>query len=195
MNNVFSGVYDGLTVLVTGHTGFKGSWLTTWLLQLGANVIGYSLEEAPTSPSNFVISDLASSIDLLPTVLRACSISAPADLPGIDLLDEAARRNRTAVFGATYSIHNMTPGRPSETLQYRWCIDGNWKLLLRHHGTDTTRYRTVHQWDTLGERLYELSQDAAEQVNLAQEHPEVVKRLKAQIDRQIPFKAQADGNK
>lgn len=62
MNNVFSGVYDGLTVLVTGHTGFKGSWLTTWLLQLGANVIGYSLEEAPTSPSNFVISDLASSI-------------------------------------------------------------------------------------------------------------------------------------
>jgi len=44
--------YKGKTVLVTGHTGFKGSWLTIWLSQLGANVIGYSLEP-PSSPSNF----------------------------------------------------------------------------------------------------------------------------------------------
>jgi len=36
MKNLFNQVYDGLTVLVTGHTGFKGSWLTTWLLELGA---------------------------------------------------------------------------------------------------------------------------------------------------------------
>ena len=35
--------YKGKTVLVTGHTGFKGSWLTAWLKTLGANVIGYSL--------------------------------------------------------------------------------------------------------------------------------------------------------
>lgn len=44
--------YKGKTVLVTGHTGFKGSWLTIWLSQLGANVIGYSLEPH-TSPNNF----------------------------------------------------------------------------------------------------------------------------------------------
>ena len=59
MKNSFSGVYQGRTVLVTGHTGFKGSWLTTWLLELGANVIGFSLEKAPTTPSNFVVSDLS----------------------------------------------------------------------------------------------------------------------------------------
>ncbi len=35
--------YSGKTVLVTGHTGFKGCWLTTWLNQMGANVVGYSL--------------------------------------------------------------------------------------------------------------------------------------------------------
>jgi len=35
------------TVLVTGHTGFKGSWLCLWLLRLGANVIGYSLPPSP----------------------------------------------------------------------------------------------------------------------------------------------------
>ena len=62
MENLFAGAYDGRTVLVTGHTGFKGSWLTCWLLELGANVVGYSLEQAPTDPSNFVISDLAQQI-------------------------------------------------------------------------------------------------------------------------------------
>ncbi len=40
------------TVLVTGHTGFKGSWLSLWLQQLGANVIGYALFP-PTDPSLF----------------------------------------------------------------------------------------------------------------------------------------------
>lgn len=39
-------------VLVTGHTGFKGTWLTTWLLELGADVCGISLD-IPTSPSMF----------------------------------------------------------------------------------------------------------------------------------------------
>jgi len=39
-------------VLVTGHTGFKGSWLTTWLLKLGAQVIGVS-KDVPTKPAMF----------------------------------------------------------------------------------------------------------------------------------------------
>jgi len=39
---MFNNIYKGKVVLVTGHTGFKGSWLTSWLLELGANVIGYS---------------------------------------------------------------------------------------------------------------------------------------------------------
>tara|TARA_R110002050_G_scaffold57423_3_gene128988 strand:+ start:127127 stop:128227 length:1101 start_codon:yes stop_codon:yes gene_type:complete len=49
---VFNNVYKDKKVLVTGHTGFKGSWLTTWLLHLGANVIGYS-KDIPTTPSMF----------------------------------------------------------------------------------------------------------------------------------------------
>ena len=52
MNHLFNGMYQGKRVLVTGHTGFKGSWLCTWLIELGAEVIGYAL--APnTSPSMF----------------------------------------------------------------------------------------------------------------------------------------------
>jgi CDP-glucose 4,6-dehydratase len=44
--------WQGKTVLVTGHTGFKGSWMSLWLQQLGADVVGYSLAP-PTEPSLF----------------------------------------------------------------------------------------------------------------------------------------------
>ncbi len=54
-------VYRGKKVLVTGHTGFKGSWLTEWLVKLGADVIGYS-NEVPTQPSHFEALGLAKRI-------------------------------------------------------------------------------------------------------------------------------------
>ncbi len=62
MKDLFSGAYDGQTVLVTGHTGFKGSWLTAWLLELGASVVGYSLDQPPTTPSNFSVMGLSDQI-------------------------------------------------------------------------------------------------------------------------------------
>ena len=48
-------------ILVTGHTGFKGSWLSVWLKELGANVIGYSLAP-PTNPSLFELANVAEGI-------------------------------------------------------------------------------------------------------------------------------------
>lgn len=52
MKNLYNNVYKNRKVLVTGHTGFKGSWLCILLNQLGADVYGYALEP-PTSPSLF----------------------------------------------------------------------------------------------------------------------------------------------
>ena len=49
--------YKGKKVLVTGHTGFKGSWLCRILVQAGADVTGYSLE-APTNPNLFELADV-----------------------------------------------------------------------------------------------------------------------------------------
>lgn len=57
----FNNVYKGKRVLVTGHTGFKGSWLSVWLKELGAEVIGYSLEPY-TEKDNFVLSHLSEKI-------------------------------------------------------------------------------------------------------------------------------------
>ena len=60
-SQLFDGVYTGKKVLVTGHTGFKGSWLTLWLLKLGASVVGIS-KDIPTTPSLYEILNLKSDI-------------------------------------------------------------------------------------------------------------------------------------
>jgi len=51
---MFNNIYYGKRVLVTGHTGFKGSWLCAWLIDLGADVAGYSLD-LPSNPANFEV--------------------------------------------------------------------------------------------------------------------------------------------
>jgi CDP-glucose 4,6-dehydratase len=58
----FSKIYRDKKVFITGHTGFKGSWLTLWLTHLGARVYGYALEP-PTDPSLFQLLNLENSID------------------------------------------------------------------------------------------------------------------------------------
>ena len=57
----FNNVYKDKTVLITGHTGFKGSWLSIWLRELGANVIGYALDPY-TEKDNFVLAKLEDKI-------------------------------------------------------------------------------------------------------------------------------------
>lgn len=61
---MFDNIYKGKKVLITGHTGFKGSWLTQWLLSLGAVVKGYSLY-IPSKPSLFEVLKLEDRIDHL----------------------------------------------------------------------------------------------------------------------------------
>lgn len=56
VNPVF---WKGKRVLLTGHTGFKGSWLSLWLQSMGAQVVGYALAP-PTNPSLFEVAEVAS---------------------------------------------------------------------------------------------------------------------------------------
>jgi len=61
MNNKFLDIFKNKTVLVTGHTGFKGSWLSLCLHNAGAKVIGYSLDPY-TEKDNFVVTGIGEKI-------------------------------------------------------------------------------------------------------------------------------------
>lgn len=77
--------YKGKTVLITGHTGFKGTWMSHVLTYLGANVIGYSLD-APTTPSAFEITNTANSI-----------VSITGDVRNLDLLIECMKKYKPEI--------------------------------------------------------------------------------------------------
>jgi len=78
------GFWKGTRVLVTGHTGFKGSWLCLWLQMLGARVSGYALDP-PTKPSLFEIAGVADGMEShhgdvrdLALLRRVVSLASPA---------------------------------------------------------------------------------------------------------------------
>lgn len=62
MVDLYDNFYKGKKVLVTGHTGFKGSWLSIWLHELGAKVVGVSLDPN-TNRDNFVISRVGAKLE------------------------------------------------------------------------------------------------------------------------------------
>jgi CDP-glucose 4,6-dehydratase len=82
----FAGVYAGRRVLVTGHTGFKGGWLSLWLAHLGAEVHGYALDP-PTTPSLFQTADVAA----------ACASHQVGDVRDADAMLAAVRRVRPEI--------------------------------------------------------------------------------------------------
>ena len=136
--------------------------------------------------------DLAHAIDIFPTIAAAAGIKAPESLPGIDLLDEKARKDRKAVFGVCNASHNMSPGNPDGTLQYLWCIEGDHKLLLRYHGKDSTHYRKLHQWDTAPVRLYDLKDDPHESNEISADYPEIVQRMSKAIQAWHPVETSTE---
>lgn len=73
MRNVSDRFWKGKKVFITGHTGFKGSWLSFWLYQMGANVTGYALEP-PTHPSLFELLKLKSKIKSVHGDVRALNL-------------------------------------------------------------------------------------------------------------------------
>tara|TARA_B100000795_G_C22806597_1_gene445334 strand:+ start:9259 stop:10356 length:1098 start_codon:yes stop_codon:yes gene_type:complete len=62
MKNLFNKSFINKKVIITGHTGFKGSWLSVWLKLLGANVIGISLNTI-TKPSHFVEANISKGME------------------------------------------------------------------------------------------------------------------------------------
>jgi CDP-glucose 4,6-dehydratase len=71
----FDNVYRGRSVLVTGHTGFKGSWLCLWLAGLGARVTGFALPP-PTRPSHWELLDLPGDTSIIGDIRDPAALTA-----------------------------------------------------------------------------------------------------------------------
>lgn len=73
--------------------------------------------------------DLASTVDLAPTILRACGLEPPAEMQGLDLL-RPGPLPREAVFGDLYVHTAVDLDKPALNLTHRWVRRGDWKLIL-----------------------------------------------------------------
>ena len=124
---LFSGIYKGKTVLVTGHTGFKGSWLVYWLHQLGAKVVGYSLE--PITQPNHI------------NLLNLDIISIIGDIRDLDLLHKTfAKYKPDIVFHlAAQALVRFSYNNPIETYDinvmgtlkvFEACKEANTKAIV-----------------------------------------------------------------
>ncbi|HUT33739.1 MAG TPA: sulfatase [Planctomycetota bacterium] len=123
---------------------------------------------------------LASSLDLVPTILAACGLKPPPEMPGLSLLDEKAVGARDAVF-AEYYTHDMADvAAPAKSLRARVCIQGDWKLIL-WQGLQPKVGRPAAAPPAKAE-LYHLKDDPFEKANLAEKHPDKVAALTKRLD-------------
>lgn len=116
--------------------------------------------------------EFAHSIDIVPTLLKALEIPLPADLPGIDLLDEQARKDRKVVFGECFTHNANDLDDPKANLRWRWAVQGQWKLIVPNQAIER---------DGKNE-LYDLLADPLETKNLVLTHPEIERDLLSQLD-------------
>ena len=127
--------------------------------------------------------ELANSIDLAPTILKACGLEPTDTMQGIDLLDDTALAKRKSTHGACYLHNAVDIHKPSANLTHRWLINGNWKLILPYKANLTTRDEAKGTGET---ELYNLAKDPFERRNLAKSKASRVKRLTKQLNALLP---------
>ncbi len=118
---------------------------------------------------------LASSLDILPTLLAATGIKAPTKLPGINLLNAKAVNARTTLFGGCFTHDAVELRKPAANVLSRWVIDGDWKLIVPmpgRKGEDVPEHPL----------LYNLASDPEEQADLATTEQRRVTILQRKLD-------------
>jgi CDP-glucose 4,6-dehydratase len=119
--------WNGKRVFVTGHTGFKGSWLCLWLQSLGAEIIGFSID-VPTDPSLFEVAGLAEEMK-----------SIEGDVRDLDRLSAAVVREKPdiVIHMAAQSLVGSSYEDPVET--YATNVMGTVHVLESLRRTDSAR--------------------------------------------------------
>ena len=116
---------------------------------------------------------LVSSIDLMPTLLKACALQPTEAMQGVDLLDPRTLANRTRVYAAAYEHDIVDIHHPAESLMHRVVINKTKKLILPNPA----------RLPEAKPELYDLSADPHERNDLAAAEPETVKQLTQELDR------------
>ncbi len=114
-----------------------------------------------------VSQELASSIDLAPTILHACGLKPTAAMHGVNLLDADAVAKREYVHGATFEHNAVDIEKPAANLQYRWLADRKYKLIVGKDGTA---------------ELYDWQRDPSEEKNLIKAEPRLADVMNVQLD-------------
>jgi uncharacterized sulfatase len=117
---------------------------------------------------------LASTIDILPTVLHASGAKLPKGLPGIDLLNAEALAQRKAIFGSTFTHDIPDLANPAAGLLTRWIIRDDLKLIV--HRAEPP------QAPASAPELYDLRADPHEATNLAAGRPADLKSLETELN-------------
>jgi uncharacterized sulfatase len=122
---------------------------------------------------------LASSLDLAPTILTACGLPLTGEGPtgamqGVNLLDARAVAARQRIHGEVFTHDAADLDHPEASLKYRWCIAGPWKLIVPHRAN-------VPDGQI---ELYHLLDDPREEENLAGRRPDLVESLRQAVDEQ-----------
>ena len=119
---------------------------------------------------------LASSIDLVPTVLGLLGIERPEVLPGINLCDAVEVQQRNSICGEIFEHDIVSMNDPAASLMYRWIIQGSEKLIVpapSRPGESPQRF--------------DLASDPTEDHDLASENPRRVAYLQSELDRLLAF--------
>ncbi len=127
--------------------------------------------------------ELVNSIDLAPTILKACGLNPTEEMNGINLLNEEELKKRKSTYGACYLHNAVDIHNPNANLTYRWLIHGDWKIILPNKINITNRSK---EKGTNKTELYNLTIDPFEQNNLAESKQAIVKRLTRQLDKHLP---------
>jgi uncharacterized sulfatase len=120
--------------------------------------------------------NLASAIDIAPTILKAVGLEPASDLQGVNLLDSQAIASRTAVFGEIFTHNAVNIDDPASSLRYRWIVSGDWKLIVPEPRNEPAA--TIE--------LFEVAHDPDEIRNLAAEQPRRVRELSARLEKWWP---------
>jgi arylsulfatase A-like enzyme len=118
-----------------------------------------------------------SSLDFFPTILKACGVSLPKDLPGIDLADASAVEARKVLTGECFTHNFVDQENPASSLRWRWILEDGWKLIV-----------PAPQNEQGEAELYQVSTDPGENQNRAADEPARVSALRKQLDAWWPGK-------